>query len=173
MNKGVLGFLSSTRSLIGFLIATLAIFAGFYFVLQAIDGPLLDMMMSGDRAIVRLNQLSDDQSAVHFWATITLDVAYPLAYGGLLIGLLSRLAWRWRWLLILVPVIAALADYAENLVQAMALSGYASEILHAKDIVTPLKSGALILSLVLCVLLGAGRLIFRSPNKDDKEDMQI
>lgn len=161
MRTGFLGWLARTPVIIGFLVFALLVGGGFYFVMQAIDGPLLDMIASGEHAIVRLNEMDSEQRRAHFYGTVTLDVLYPIAYCGLLIGLLSRFAWSWRWLIILVPIIGALADYAENAVQAMALSGYDTSILLAKDIVTPLKYGALLLSLGMCFLFGMVALIRR------------
>jgi len=152
--------------ILSFLAATVLIGSGFYFVIQAIDGPLLDQVFTGDAAISRLNEMDAYQRSAHFWGTVTLDVLYPLAYGGLFIGLLSRFGWSWRWLLILVPITGALADLAENTVQAMALSGYASEILVAKDIVTPIKFGALLLALGLSMLLCMIALVNRQLRAD-------
>lgn len=154
MRQGFLGWLSQTSTILCFLAGTLVIGAGFYFILQAIDGPLLDMISSGDGAIARLNEMDAGQRRSHFWGTVTLDAVYPIAYTGLLVGLLCRLAWGWHKLLMLVPMAGALADYTENTVQALALNGHAAEILLAKDIVTPIKSGCLLLALVLCLMLG-------------------
>lgn len=156
MRRGLLGWLARTPVILCFLGATLLIGVGFLFLRQAIDGPLLDEISSGSAAISRFNEMDFYARKYHFWGTVTLDVLYPLAYGGLFIGLLCRLAWPWRWLLILVPIMAMLADFAENTVQAMALNGYPVEILLAKNIVTPLKAGALVVILVLCLLLGGG-----------------
>jgi len=159
MRNGLLGWFARTPVILCFLVATLLIGGGFYFVIQEIEGQLLDEIVTGDDAISRLNQMNEHQRSVHFWGTVTLDALYPLAYGGLFIGLLCRFGWRLRWLLILVPIIGVLADFAENTVQAMALSGYAVEILVAKDIVTPIKFGALLLALALSVLLGVIALV--------------
>jgi len=155
MRHGLLGWFAKIPVILAFLVLTLLVGAGFWPVMQAIDGSLLDMISDGESAIVRLTEMSPDQRSTHFYATVTLDVLYPLAYGGLFIGLLSRLAWSWRWLLICVPIIGAIADYAENTVQAMALSGHDASILLAKTYITPLKSGALVATLGLCLVLGA------------------
>lgn len=154
MRRGFLGWLSKPWVILSFLMATLMLGGSFSYIINRIDGPLLDMIVSGDKAIGRLNQMDGDQRQIHFWATVTLDMLYPLAYGGLFTGLLCRFGWRSRWLLILSPMTGVLADFAENTVQAMALGGYAAEILVAKDIVTPLKYGALLLSFGLTALLG-------------------
>ena len=159
MRGGILGWLSGGRVLIILFVVMLLIGAGFYFVMEAIDGPLLDMIASGEAAMVRLNGMDVYQRTAHFRATVTLDIAFPLVYGMFFIGLLSRLAWRWRWVLIWVPLVAMLADLSENLLQAMALSGSAPEILHAKDVVTPLKGGALLLTVALCAPLAIAALI--------------
>ncbi len=171
MRGGLLGWLSGTRMLIFFFALTLVVTASFGLVMQAIGGDLLDMMLSGDDALVRLSELDENQRLLHLRATVTLDVIYPISYACLFIGLLSRLAWRWRWGLIWIPIIAALADLSENLVQAMALNGYAQEILHAKDIVTPLKAGALILTLTICLLVMLGAMFRKLSKKKTPKDL--
>lgn len=165
MRRGLLGWLARTPVILGFLVLTLGVGAGFWPVMQAIDGSLLDMISDGEGAIVRLNEMSPDQRKTHFYATVTLDVIYPIAYGGLFIGLLSRLAWSWRWILICVPIIGALSDYAENAIQAMALSGHDASILLAKTYVTPLKSGALVATLGLCLVLGGASFLKKRSGK--------
>lgn len=170
MRRGLLGWLAGGRVLAIFFVLTLGIGAGFFFVMQAIGGSLLDMMPSGDHALVRLSELDEAQRLIHFRATITLDVLYPIAYVCFCVGLLCRLAWRWRWGLIWVPIVAGLADLAENFVQAMALSGHPQEILHAKDIVTPLKAGALMLTLGLCLLFALGVLFRKLSGTQTIED---
>jgi len=176
MRTGLLGWLAHTPVILGFLVLTLLVGAGFWPVMQAIDGTLLDMISDGEDAIVRLNEMSPDQRSTHFNATVTLDVIYPIAYGGLLIGLLSRLAWSWRWVLICIPIIGMLSDYAENTIQAMALGGHDASILLAKTYVTPLKSGALVLTLGLCLVLGGAALLKKlsgkaKTNDNDKEPL--
>ena len=161
MKPGLLGWLARTPVLIGFFAATVLIGAGFYFVIQAVGGDLLDMIANGNDAIIRLTELNSSQKQAHFLGTVFLDTLYPIAYGGFLIGMLSRLAWNWRWAVILVPIITAFCDLAENAVQAMALNGHASEILLVKDIVTPVKFAGLGVSLVLVLLLATGALIRR------------
>ena len=165
MRRGLLGWLARTPVMLGFLVLTLLVSAGFWPVMQAIDGALLDMISDGESAIVRLNEMSSDQRSAHFNATVTLDTIYPLAYGGLFIGLLSRLSWSWRWILICVPIIAVLSDYAENTIQAMALSGHDASILLAKTYVTPLKSGAFMATLGLCLVLGGTALLKKLSGK--------
>lgn len=172
MNSGFLFFLSRTPVILGFLAATVLIGAGFSFVLQAIDGPLLDQISSGNSAIARLAQMDEYQRTAHFRGTVFLDSLYPLAYAGFFVGLLARLSGRWRWVVILLPISGMLADYAENAVQAMALSGHAAEVLLAKDIVTPLKFGGLLATLALCVILGIAALIRRLASKKI-DDTQI
>ncbi len=159
MRPGLLGWLTRTPVLIGLFIATLLIGTSFYFVIQAIEGDLLDMIWTGDDAITRLNELSDAQKEAHLLGTVTLDVLYPFAYCALFVGLLCRLAWRWRWGLILLPVMAALCDFAENTVQAMALSGRPSEILFVKDLVTPIKFYGLMATLAIIILLALVALV--------------
>lgn len=170
MRSGLLGWLARTKSLAGFFLATLLLLIGFQMLIGVLDGPLLDTLTTGDAAVARFNQMDEYQRAAHLRGTIILDGLFPLAYGGLLVGLISRFAWRWRWVFIWIPIVCGLLDYSENLVQAMALGGHGSEILHAKTIITPLKFGALLLSLGLCaglcLLALARHLTKRADTKD-------
>lgn len=166
MNQaGFLGWLARTPVILSFLAATFVIGGGFYFVMQAIDGELLDMISDGEHAITRLSQMTADQQRIHFRATVGLDTLCPVAYGGFFCGLLARFSGRWRWFAILPPVLTMLADYGENTVQAIALGGGQAEILLAKDILTPVKTAALSVSVVLCVLLGLAALVRQLTSK--------
>lgn len=154
MSGGLLGWLARTRTILMFLVLTFLCGFGFYFVMQATGAPLLDSIFSGNEAIARLSAMDEYQRAAHFRGTVYLDTVYPLAYGGFLAGLIARFSGRYGWFAILPVIITMLADYAENAVQAMALAGQPAEVLLAKDILTPLKGGALLASVVLALLLG-------------------
>ncbi|MEO0982389.1 MAG: hypothetical protein AAFX03_07030 [Pseudomonadota bacterium] len=159
----VLDTLSRTPVLIGSLLAMLAIGAGFYPVGQAIGGELLDMVRTGDAAADRLAELDAGERRIHFWATVLLDSAYPLAYGAFFGGLAARFAGGYRALAV-VPIGAAVAaDFSENVVQAMALAGQ-DALLGWKDFLTPAKFSLVMvgagLALVLALVAG-GRLVLR------------
>lgn len=150
---GFLGWLTRTPVLWFFWIAFILIGAGFYFVEQASGGPLLDTIIKGDDAIIRLVEMTPDQRQAHFRGTMILDTLYPIAYFCAIGGLSARLAGRWRgWALLPIGFTAG-ADAVENTVQAMALSGRPGEVLLIKDIVTPLKFGGFVIGIILLLLL--------------------
>lgn len=154
MSGGFLGWLSRTPVILLFLVLTIFCGFGFYFVVQATGAPLLDEIFSGNEAIARLSAMDEYQRAAHWRGTVFLDTAYPLAYGGFLAGLIGRLSGRYRWFAVLPVLVTMLADFGENAVQAMALGGQPAEVLLAKDILTPLKGGALLASVLLAAVLG-------------------
>lgn len=89
---------------------------------------------------------------------VTLDVVFPLTYGGLFGALAARLFRRgpWRWA-VMVPVVTATADLAENgtlAVLAWQYDGQESPAVWAAAGFTVLKVVGFVLSLLL--LLGGG-----------------
>lgn len=127
---------------------------------QAIGG-MLDLTLDGASARALLAQLSPWQRDVHAHATMLYDGLYPLAYGAFFAGLAIRLGGRRaRW--IAVTMLAGMmTDYAENIVQLLALGGLA-DWLDAKMVLTPLKFAltgvAVIATLVLAVRTGLRKL---------------
>lgn len=101
-------------------------------------GGLLDMTMTGASARALLGQLSPWQRDVHAHATLIYDGLYPLAYGAFFAGLAIRLGGRSARWVAFVMLAGMLADYAENIVQLLALSGR-GDLLDAKTVLTPVK----------------------------------
>ena len=154
MNEGgLLGWLTRTPVICFFFVAFILVGAGFYFVGQASGGVLLDTLMSGDDAMIRLAQMSPEQRQAHFRGTVLLDTLYPITYVGAIGGLTARLAGRWRIWALLPIVLTAIADGIENTAQALALAGRPAETLLIKDIVSPLKFGGLMVGIILMLLL--------------------
>ena len=101
-------------------------------------GGLLDLTLDGASARALLQRLTPWQRDVHAHATLIYDGLYPLAYGAFFAGLAMRAggpAARWVAFVMLAGMVA---DYAENIVQLLALSGRA-DWLDAKTVLTPLK----------------------------------
>lgn len=153
----MLSLLSRTWVLVGLLVATLAIGYSFSSAQAAAGGPLLDMLWTGAEAKDRLAEMTTEQKTAHLWATLLNDTAYPLAYGGLLAGLIWRFAGTVRGWFVGPAIAVIIADLAENMTQALALSGNESFI-RLKDVLTPVKFGlfslAAVLALVSLVLAG-------------------
>ena len=159
----MLNILSRTWVLIGLLIAMLVIGYSFQSVQQASGGPLLDMIWSGADAKARLAEMSAEQKTAHFWGTVLNDTAYPLAYGGLFVGLIWRFAGTLRRWFVFPAIAVIVVDLVENTTQALALSGNESFI-GLKDILTPLKFGLFLIAAVL-VLISLGMAILRRVRK--------
>ena len=104
---------------------------------EALDG-MLDLTLTGAEARALLDRLTPWQRDVHAHATLLYDGLYPLAYGAFFAGLAVRLGGaKARWIA-LVMLGGMVADYAENIVQLLALSGRA-DWLDAKTVLTPIK----------------------------------
>lgn len=101
-------------------------------------GGMLDLTMTGASARALLVQLSPWQRDVHAHATLIYDGLYPLAYGAFFAGLAIRLGGRSARWIAFVMLAGMLADYAENIVQLLALSGR-GDLLGAKTVLTPVK----------------------------------
>jgi hypothetical protein len=101
-------------------------------------GGMLDLTLDGVSARALLMKLSPWQRDIHAHATLIYDGLYPLAYGAFFAGLAMRLGGpSARWVAI-VMLAGMVTDYAENMVQLLALSGRA-DWLDAKTVLTPLK----------------------------------
>ncbi len=157
----LLNFLSRTLVILFCLIAMLVMGASFAFFESGLGGPMLDIMMNGEDASARLAQMSAEQRGLHFLLTATLDSFYPLANFGFFAGIAARLAKTWRRWAVLPAFIYVIADFAENIVQMLALKG-ADNLLALKDILAPLKFlgflAAAILVLTLLVIAGIRKL---------------
>jgi len=127
---------------------------------EAIGG-MLDLTLSGASARALLGQFTPWQRDVHAHATLLYDGLFPLAYGAFFAGLAIRLGGRKvRWIA-LTMLAGMVTDYAENIVQLLALSGLA-DWLDAKTVLTPLKFAltgvAMVATLVLAARTGLRRL---------------
>ena len=152
-------FLKRTPTILGALVAFFAIGAGFGIWSSQYDLQLLDEISDADNVRSLLAAMTPEQKSAHWWMTLVLDYAYPLAYGAFFVGITLRFfGGAGAWLSI--PAIAAsLADAVENTIQLMLLSGNES-LLWLKVIMTQIKFGAFLLA-ALIALIGLGLGIFR------------
>ncbi|MCR9279476.1 MAG: hypothetical protein NXH85_16080 [Pseudomonadaceae bacterium] len=152
--------LSQTRAIVISFIATLLIGFGFGVFGDQVGGVLLDEIMSADAARALIAGMSEAQRDAHFWVTVGLDSAYPIAYGAFLVGLLARLGQNLRRLCVAPAMATVVVDYLENTVQALALVGNDAWLI-AKDVLTPLKVSGLLICLALAIGLGIWRWLER------------
>ncbi|WP_139792228.1 hypothetical protein [Henriciella litoralis] len=150
-------FLSRTPVILGLLVAAVVILLSFSPLRQSLDGPLLDQIFSGDAAKARLAEFSAEQRRAHFWVTVINDTLFPLAYGGLLMGLAVRFGGRYGKLAAIPALLTIVFDLAENTVQALALSGTIN-LLGLKSFLTPAKMGFLLIAFLVALvfLIAAG-----------------
>ena len=117
-------------------------------------GGMLDLQWSGGASRALLARLSPYQRDIHAHATMFYDSLYPLAYGAFFCGLAVRLGGRGAAWIVATMLAGMIADYAENIVQLMALSGRA-DLLVAKTVLTPLKFGLIALAIVATLRIAA------------------
>ena len=111
---------------------------GFGVFNASVGGRYLDTITTDTGARALLDGLTDAQRSAHFWVTVLLDTAYPLAYGGFMAGMALRFFGRFGKIAAFPAFATIVVDLTENTVQALALSGVA-DVLAAKDWLTPLK----------------------------------
>lgn len=134
--------ISAIKSTPGLLISfVLTVLIGFGFSVWTADvgGILLDTILSPDEARTLIAGMSAEQRGVHFWVTVLLDSAYPLAYGSFMAGMALRFFGGWGKWLSVPAFLTVIVDFSENTVQAMALKDV--DFLSAKAVLTPLKFG--------------------------------
>ena len=146
-----MAFLSRTPVLWGSFILFLLIGVGFGLFSGAVGGTYLDTLDSGEASRELIASMTDAQRSAHFWVTVLLDTAYPLAYGALFAGLALRFFGRFGRLAALPAIAVVVVDLTENMVQALALSG-AADALDAKDWLTPLKFGLFFLAAAIALV---------------------
>lgn len=129
-------WLATKRVLTTTFVSTLVMTALFGLIMLIWDFKLIDEMYRADEIEAHVRAMSSTQRTVHAWMTGTLDVLYPLTYGGFFIGAALRFFDR-RWLVI-PSVLVIPTDLAEGATQLLILNGN-MEALPFKEIFTPLK----------------------------------
>lgn len=147
-------WLTNTRTLWAMFWTTLALTAIFAVIMAVWQFELIDEMSDPDQIRAHVAGFSDVQKTAHIWMTATIDVAYPLAYGSLFMGMALRFFGRAGFWLALPSLVVIPVDLAEGYVQVMFLSSDDS-LLHFKRILTPLKLWLFIPGAIIA-LIGAG-----------------
>ena len=119
--------LASRNALLAGLLAVIFIMLGFQWLKTQLGTVMLDEIPGYDRDMLNEQMLlfGVEGRRLHMVFTLTLDMVFPLVYGGFFTGLL---AWTARGLPIkalAAPVLAVMAlDYAENIQLATMLSAF-------------------------------------------------
>jgi hypothetical protein len=124
--------------LVCLLIVSIAVSLGFGLVDPWLGGPLLDMVATPAANEARLAAMSAAQKTTHLQITLTLDLLYPIAYGGGLASLAARFAPRRRLLAVMPGVALVVVDLVENALIVAMLIGSES-VIPAKALMTEIK----------------------------------
>lgn len=144
-------FLKRTPVIWTLFVLMIVIGAGFGVFNKAVGGAFLDMTASAVQAREILAGMTAEQRDVHFWVTVLLDTAYPLAYGGFLAGMALRFFGSYGKAAAVPAFATIVVDLTENMVQALALKGSA-DVLDAKEWLTPLKFGLFFLAAAIALV---------------------
>lgn len=145
-----------------FVLMVLCIFAFQHFT-PAVGGQFLDMLDQPAAIREAFDAMTPAQKSVHFWVTVLVDTAFPLAFGLLFAGLAWRFFGEWGVPAAIPGFAVLIVDLTENTIQALALSGTA-DALDAKAWVTPLKMGLFYIA-ALIALVALGIAVFRLVTK--------
>lgn len=143
-------FLVSTAGLWITFIATVLLTLSFLPVAGIWELTLLDGISAPEAVREVLAGMTTEQRTAHVWITATMDVAYPLAYGGLFAGVALRFFPRHGLKLALPALIVVPVDLFEGAVQILALTGMADWVV-LKAFVTPLKMTLFYIGFVIAV----------------------
>ena len=118
----ILNTLSKPRALIVSCIACVGLMPTFQWMHSGLaDGPLLDTLLTGAEARLRLGDMTPQQVRIHLIGSATIDMLFPIAYGALFSGCLYRYGGSWRMPFATIPLIGATFDIMENSVHILAL----------------------------------------------------
>ncbi|MEO0607273.1 MAG: hypothetical protein AAFY82_03520 [Pseudomonadota bacterium] len=139
------------RTIIWSGLAFLALTIGFGIWIQAYDlQMILDELSNSDQIRRVVAEMSAEQRAGHWWMTLVLDYAYPLAYGSFFAGLALR-NFDKAGLWIAIPAFLSVpADMIENTIQLFILSGDEA-LIGVKTIVTPIKLVSFVLAAIIAL----------------------
>lgn len=147
----LLKFLTRTSVLWGLGLSFLALTVAFGLWIKVYDLHIIDEIADPDQIRAVVAAMSETQRKAHWWMTLVLDYAYPLAYGGFFAGLAVRFLGRWGVWLALPALICIPADIIENTAQLFILSGEEAW-LAVKAIATPIKLLSFVLSGLIALL---------------------
>lgn len=127
--------------LLGLLIATLGLGYSFIAVSNTYGFEFLDTMWSGNEVLNAVLQMTQEQKHMHKLATITLDVAFPIAYSALFAGMTLRYFAGSSFMeFLLLPAILVLPiDLIEGGVQMLLLNEQWTPMLSWKHVLTLVK----------------------------------
>lgn len=124
---GAAQHLSQRRFLLAGLIGTVLIMLGFQWLKNQLGTVMLDEIpgYTPDALTRQMQIYGDSGRRLHMIFTLSLDMVFPLVYGGFFAGLLALVARPIGLKAVAAPVLAVMAlDYAENLQIAVLLASF-------------------------------------------------
>ena len=118
-------------------------------VMAVWDFTIIDEMYDPDKIRAHIAEMSEVQRQAHAWMTATLDVAYPLTYGALFVGMALR---AFKPVFALPALLVIPTDLTEGFVQVQAMLGNGS-LIWLKAYVTPAK--LILFTLAILIVLAA------------------
>lgn len=127
---------------------TVLLTISFQIIVRQFDLILLDTISDPVLVNAAISGMSESQRYFHAWLTVTLDVAYPIAYGAFFAGS-AYLFFPSRGLLLAIPAMLCVpVDLIEGVVQVLALTGDI-DWTASKSILTPLKEFLFVAALLI------------------------
>ncbi|MGC1507002.1 hypothetical protein [Ketobacter sp.] len=143
--------LTNKKTLWTLFVITLLLTLSFGVVMQIWDFMLIDEMSNADQIDNHIATMTATQKLAHIWTTATLDVLYPLAYGGLFAGVALKAFGKAGLWLALPSLLCIPVDLTEGYAQVMLLTGNA-EFMSLKTLTTPIKLALFIAGLVIAIV---------------------
>ena len=147
----MLEFLKNGRTITLCGLAFLGLTIAFAVWIEIYDLSILDEISDPEEIRARLAAMSPSQMTSHWWMTLLLDYAYPLAYGGFFAGLALRFFGKAGLLLAVPAFIAIPADMIENTLQLFILTGQ-SGLIEVKSVVTPIKLVSFLIAALIALI---------------------
>ena len=164
MLKSYLNFVSKTWILWATFISFNLITFGIFKILPNLEGLLIDLQFSYDRAEVLtiLGNIGSEGRTTYLWANL-IDMIFPFFYGSFFAGFLYRFRTiEHLWSLALVPVLLAFVDIGENMQIRAMLSAYpniSETQAFVASLFTSTKQTLLYVTLTLFVITGGAALM--------------
>ena len=124
--------------LLGLLIITFGLSYSFIAVSRKYGFVFIDSLWAGNEVLNAVLQMTPEQKHIHKLATMTLDVAFPIAYSALFTGMTLRYFAGSSYMeFLLLPAILVLPiDLIEGAVQLLILNGQWNPMLAWKYVLT-------------------------------------
>lgn len=145
------GTLAERKSLWIAFVSTILITIAFPITASTRGVTFIDAISDPEKVRSAISSMTSDQRVAHAWITATLDVAYPLAYGALFVGSAYAFYERFGRYIAIALLAVVPADLLEGVVQVLALTDTA-DLVDAKAVLTPLKTGLFLLGLAATLL---------------------